>query len=328
MNITDNNHSTNQVVSCIVPVLNEGDAISDFISSLHQQDYRPIELIIVDGGSKDDTIDIVNSSIDKLSDESFSIRLFQECDFGEISSPANARNIGLDASQGEFIFFIDADTCFSDGATISTAVFECGSQNVIFINFETLIDTKLEEHISKTIRGLNGIYVFRSTFIGKTRFIPTLGLGEDREFHHRIFATNDCSKINVCTIPIGRHYPHTKYELKKQAEWYGRTIVRYLRTIWPINKKDFIQQMSYVAYNISMALFPLVLLASVVISLKLTFILIVFFSALTLMRFFIYRLTAADDFVFLMWYSIYYGFFFTKGLMSNMDNKYIIGRHN
>lgn len=328
MNITDNNQSTNQVVSCIVPVLNEGDAISDFISSLHQQDYRPIELIIVDGGSKDDTIDIVNSSIDKLSEESFSIRLFRECDFGEISSPANARNIGLDAAQGEFIFFIDADTCFIDVATISTAVFECGSQNVIFINFETIIDTKLEKYISKTIRGLNGIYVFRSTLIGKTRFIPSLGLGEDREFIHRIFEKNDRSKIKVCTITIGRHYPHTRNELKKQAKWYGRTIVRYLKTIWPTNKKDFLQQISYVAYNISMALFPLVLLASIVISLNLTFILIVFFSTLTLMRFFMYRLTGVNDFAFLMWYSIYYGFFFTKGLMSNMHKKNIIGRHN
>lgn len=328
MNTTNNNHSTNQIVSCIVPVLNEGDAISDFISSLHQQDYRPIELIIVDGGSVDGTIDIVNSSIDELNDDLFSIKLFHERDFGNISSPANARNIGLDTAQGEFIFFIDADTCFIDEITISTAVFECGNQNIIFIHFETLVDTKLEEHISKTIRGLNGIYLFRSSFIGKTRFIPTLGLGEDREFIHRIFATNDCSKIKACTITIGRHYPHTKHELKKQAEWYGRTIVRYLQTIWSVNNKDFLQQMSYTIYNVLMALFPLVLLISVVMSLNLTFVLILLFFAITLMRFFMYRLTSVNDFVFLMWYSIYYGLFFTKGLLLNMYKKNGIGRHN
>ncbi|MCK5342149.1 MAG: glycosyltransferase family 2 protein [Candidatus Heimdallarchaeota archaeon] len=204
MNTTDNDHSTNQVVSCIVPVLNEGDAISDFISSLHQQDYKPIELIIVDGGSTDDTIDIVNSSIDKLSDESFSIRLFRECDFGEISSPANARNIGLDAAQGEFIFFIDADTCFIDDATISKAVSEMNDHDFVIIYFKPLIDTKLEYYISKTMK-LDGIFLYRRKIIENIRFIPTLGFGEDREFNHRLFGCVTSSKKISSTIFIGRH---------------------------------------------------------------------------------------------------------------------------
>ena len=46
-----------QLVSCIVPVLNEGDTISDFILSLYQQDHRPIELLIIDGESSDETVD-------------------------------------------------------------------------------------------------------------------------------------------------------------------------------------------------------------------------------------------------------------------------------
>jgi len=325
MNITDNNQSTNQVVSCIVPVLNEGDAISDFISSLHQQDYRPIELIIVDGGSKDDTIDIVNSSIDKLSEESFSIRLFRECDFGEISSPANARNIGLDAAQGEFIFFIDADTCFIDVATISTAVCDMNRHDFVIIYFKPLIDTKLEYYISKTMK-LDGFFLYRSKILEHVRFIPTLGFGEDREFNHSLFGCVTSSEQVSSQVFVGRHYPHTKTELRKQNEWYGRTILKYMNVIYHVDKQDFLRQFAYIIYNISLACYPVVIIVSLIVSLKLTVILLLLFFTQILTRFIKYNCNSLHEYVFLIWYSLYNGIFFTKGLVSNIYKKNSIGR--
>jgi len=324
----DNNYTTKQLVSAIVPVLNEKDTISNLILSMHNQNYRPLELLIVDGGSKDGTIDIVNTYINDLNDELFSIKLFKEEDFGTIASPANARNIGLDTATGEYVFFVDSDISFIDKITLKTAISELGDRDFIIIYCEPLIDTKLEGYISKTIMGMNGIFIFKSDFISKTRFIPTLGLGEDREFNYRLFGNDNLSKFKVCTISMGRHYPHTKNELKKQAKWYGRTVVRYLKVIWAINKKDFLQQMLYSIYNVSMAFFPFAVLISIIISLDLTFVLLLLLLAMTLLRFFIYRLSSINEFVFLMWYSIYYGIFFTKGLISNIHKSNIIGRQN
>lgn len=321
----DESMQTKNLVSCIVPVLNEKDTIHNFILSLSQQDYRPIELLIVDGGSRDDTIILVNKAMKDLNDESFKIKLFEEREFGTIASPANARNIGIDHATGEYIFFIDSDTCFIEKFTISAAINEMGDQNIIIINFKPLIDTKLEKYISKTKKP-DGIIVYRKKMIDKVRFIPTLGFGEDREFIYRLFGGFDFSRVIQCTLFIGRHYPHTKDELRKQTEWYGRTIIRFIQAIYPLNKKEFIKQSSYIIYNLLMTFLPLVILGSLVILPELAFILITLFFMHILMLFFKYRYKTIDGFIFLIWYSLYNALFFTKGLISNIYKKEIIGR--
>lgn len=314
-----------QKVSCIVPVLNEEDTISDFISSLYRQDYRPIELILVDGSSKDGTLGIINRKINELKDDQFSINIYKEKDLGNISSPANARNIGLDHANGEFVFFIDSDTCFIDDTTISKTIFEMGDKDFIIINFKPLIDTKLEEFISRTMK-LCGVILYRKKFIGAKRFIPTLGFGEDREFLYRVF--HDMyypSRTKPSSSLIGRHYPHTNYELKKQSEWYGRTIVRYMKVIY-IYKKEFFTQFFYTIYNILLGFFPIITIISVFFSVKLTSLFLSLFFVHTFVRFLKYKLNTMDHFVFLMWYSLYTGFFFIKGLNYSFHKKNNIGR--
>ncbi len=313
------------LVSCIVPVLNEGETILNFILSLHRQDYRPVELIIVDGGSTDDTINIINTARDDLKDDSFSINLFKERDFGTIASPANARNIGLDNATGEFIFFIDSDTCFISNSTISTAINEIGEQDFIIIHFKPIIDTKLEEYISKTMK-MDGTTVYRRKLIKDIRFTPTLGFGEDREFNFRLFGNFGFFEQSPCSETIGRHYPHSRTELKKQNEWYGRTIIRYLRAIYPMNKKEFVSQISYVIYNFLIALFPFFIIISLVISPGFAIILLILFTTQILVRFLKYKWNNFDQYVFLVWYSLFNGFFFTKGMISSFYKKNIAGR--
>ncbi|NJD76127.1 MAG: glycosyltransferase [Candidatus Methanoperedens sp.] len=315
------------LVSCIVPVLNEEETILNFILSLHRQDYRPIELIIVDGGSMDDTINIINTSRDDLNDESFSLRFFEEKDFGTIASPANARNIGLDKAEGEFIFFIDSDTCFISNSTISAAITEIGNRDFIIIYFKPIIDTKLEEYISKTIK-MDGIILYRKRIIKNIRFNPTLGFGEDREFNFRLFGNLRFDGQIPCSETIGRHHPHTKTELKRQNEWYGRTIIRYLSAVYPVNKKEFVNQTSYVFYNFFTGLFPFFLIISLVILPRFAIILLILFTAQILVRFLKYKWNNLDQYVFLIWYSIFNGFFFIKGMILGSYKKNIAGRNS
>lgn len=317
----------NPKVSCIVPVLNEKDTISDFMLSLFNQDFRPIELIIVDGGSRDGTIDVINSTARSFNDKLFSVFLFNENDFGTIASPANARNIGLDKSNGDFVFFIDSDTCFINKSTISKAISEINDQYFIIIYFRPIIDTKLEELISKTMK-MDGILLYRKKFINNFRFIPTLGFGEDREFNFRLLGNFEHSKYIPCSITIGRHYPHSLSELKKQNEWYGRTIIKYLKAIDPLNKKEFISQISYIFYNFIMAIFPFLLLISLIFSSGFIIILTIFLVIQILIGFIKYKWTELDKYAFLIWYSLFNGFYFTKGLLSSLYKKNITGRNS
>ena len=85
------------LVSVIVPVFNGGRYICDALRSAFGQDYRPIEVIVVDDGSTDNTAKVVRSFKDV-------IYIYQPN-----QGVAAARNVGISLSQGEFIAFLDAD---------------------------------------------------------------------------------------------------------------------------------------------------------------------------------------------------------------------------
>ncbi len=48
-------------VSIVVPSFNQGRFIRDTIESILSQDYRPLTIHVIDGGSKDETVDVLRS---------------------------------------------------------------------------------------------------------------------------------------------------------------------------------------------------------------------------------------------------------------------------
>lgn len=84
-------------VSVIVPVYNGVKFIAEAIESICAQNYHPLEIIIVDDGSTDDTSNIVQSYKN--------IRYIYQPNQGV----AAARNTGIKNSSGELIAFLDAD---------------------------------------------------------------------------------------------------------------------------------------------------------------------------------------------------------------------------
>lgn len=92
------------LVSVIVPVYNAGKWIEDTILSVKSQTYKDFELILVDDGSSDDSVKIIKDY------ESEKIRLIEE---GGNNGAARARNIGVKASRGRYICYIDADDLWS-----------------------------------------------------------------------------------------------------------------------------------------------------------------------------------------------------------------------
>jgi glycosyltransferase involved in cell wall biosynthesis len=88
-------------VSVIVPSLNEGKYLRRCLKSLVRQSSRRIaEIIVVDGGSRDGTIEAAEEYADKV--------------LVEPARPVGAaRNIGAKQAEGEILAFIDADTVAS-----------------------------------------------------------------------------------------------------------------------------------------------------------------------------------------------------------------------
>ena len=83
-------------ISIIIPAYNAAKYIKRCVMSLKNQTYKNIEIIVINDGSTDNTLDIINDLdiivIDKEN--------------GGVSS---ARNMGLDRCTGDYIIFVDAD---------------------------------------------------------------------------------------------------------------------------------------------------------------------------------------------------------------------------
>ncbi|MPL68902.1 hypothetical protein SDC9_14635 [bioreactor metagenome] len=90
-----------KLVSIIVPAYNVAPEIGDCIHSVQQQTYPHWELIVVNDGSKDDTVTIVK----ELKREDSRILLINQ----ENGGVSKARNTGLNEASGVYIAFLDGD---------------------------------------------------------------------------------------------------------------------------------------------------------------------------------------------------------------------------
>ena len=91
-------------VSVIVPVFNPGERIEPLLASLLGQSMAPgdFEVVFVDDGSTDGT----GERLEALAAEHDHVRTIRIPNSGW---PGRPRNVGLDAAEGEFVFFVDHD---------------------------------------------------------------------------------------------------------------------------------------------------------------------------------------------------------------------------
>lgn len=89
------------MISVIIPVYNCEKYIFGMLESLWKQTYHDFEVICVNDGSTDNTLEILNKQQENHSE----LRIITI----ENSGPSVARNIGVQEAKGEYICFIDAD---------------------------------------------------------------------------------------------------------------------------------------------------------------------------------------------------------------------------
>ncbi len=87
-------------ISLIVPIKNESDSLENLIVSINRQVFKPAEIIFVDGGSTDDTLEIAEKLI--AGDSRFKLIKTPQ------ASPGKGRNIGAENAKFNWIAFTDA----------------------------------------------------------------------------------------------------------------------------------------------------------------------------------------------------------------------------
>ncbi len=99
--------SSLESVSIIVTVYNRERFLSNCIDSILAQEGVPFELLLIDDGSTDKSLDICRSYEKRYSN----VRVFQQ----ENAGISRARNVGLDNARGKYICFHDDDDVMVPG---------------------------------------------------------------------------------------------------------------------------------------------------------------------------------------------------------------------
>lgn len=90
------------MISTVIPVFNRADDLGRAVSSILSQEYRPLEIIIVDDGSSDDTPDVISVMCREYPGIIRSIRQKNQ-------GAGLARQAGLEVVRGEYVQYLDSD---------------------------------------------------------------------------------------------------------------------------------------------------------------------------------------------------------------------------
>lgn len=205
------NHDLNKsLVSIIIPAYNAEKTISECILSVLNQSYSNWEMIIIDDGSVDGTLEICS----RFAKEDSRIIICTE----KQSGVSAARNKGLDLAHGDYICFIDADDYIPSNSILKRleaiqgtdmvfgAYVKVGSETNINANFSIIPEYYGREEALKKIivveeLGYQG-YIwnkfFRKDIIDDygIRFAEDIAFNEDRLFCVEYIL--NCRKINIC----------------------------------------------------------------------------------------------------------------------------------
>jgi len=209
-------------VSIITPSYNQARFLEETIQSVISQDYPNIEYIIVDGGSFDNSIEIIRRYESKIS------YWVSERDRGQ----ADAINKGFAMATGEYIGWLNSDDCLLPGSIRKIVDAFILNPDVEFIygnvyQGESLLESKrlcgretsLEQIlISSSVPIPQQGSMWRSSVLRKT---GNLGVGWhvvlDREFFMRV-ALKCRIKYLPVTLGFFRHHPDSK-SCSQMAKW-------------------------------------------------------------------------------------------------------------
>jgi glycosyltransferase involved in cell wall biosynthesis len=92
------NQQTKLKVSVIIPTYNRAHCIGEAVETVRAQAYCPVEIIVVDDGSTDETRDVLRQYAPDI-----------QYIYQQNAGPPCARNRGLDSATGDVIAFLDSD---------------------------------------------------------------------------------------------------------------------------------------------------------------------------------------------------------------------------
>lgn len=217
-------HTGNDVISIIIPTLNEEKLIlktlRQFTPELKKK-YN-IELIISDGGSTDNTLEIIGDSADVI----------VTADKQKKQNIPVGRNAGAKAAKGDFLCFLNADTLFQNpGQFFKETIPAAKEPNIAALTFKFRVFPDEEKFIDKIFHWTFNNYVYLLN-----KFGMGMGRGECQYVKRGYFEKIDGYNEN---LPAGEDY-----DLYRRIKKFGK--IKYLRNIIVYESPRRYRQRGYV----------------------------------------------------------------------------------
>lgn len=168
--------SIKNMISVIVPIYNVEGFLNRCIDSLLKQNYKSIEIILVNDGSSDNSLKICKDYLKEYSN----IVLISTTNNGV----SEARNRGIKAARGEYITFVDPDDAIAKDTYLSIM--------------------KNSKKINPDIISYNGVRIKMDGTMGKTRMQAEDSLVDGNNEVIEAYLRNQIAGVSVCNKIIKR----------------------------------------------------------------------------------------------------------------------------
>lgn len=228
-------------ISIIMPCYNAGALIDETMECLELQTNKDFEVICINDGSTDDTLDKLREWQSK---DQFKLRVIDQNNGGV----SKARNRGIDEATGKYILFLDSDDIYHpdfvnlmikgiDKADIAYCrlnrnleeVYQCDTSNVVFQN------QNIDEAMNKLLyeMGKYGFYcyIYRKDLIDDygLRFDPNTKYGEDREFNWKYIC--HCKNATWLDLPLYGYRINPLSATQSSASWRKTDLLTAVKRI-------------------------------------------------------------------------------------------------
>lgn len=212
------------LVSIIIPTYNSDKTLKKCLESIRQQTYSNIEIIIVDGGSKDGTISTAE--------------IYGAVVVKKKAGMSEATNIGISNSNGEYIYRVDSDVIL-DNDIVEKCIQKCEIESydgvALFWSPDPTISfwakvRKLEKDCYKDNLFPRGARFFRrDVIISIGGFNQNLTSGEDYDVYNRLLKNSfKIGQIDSQETHLGE--PKSIFDIIKKQYKYGLTINEFFKS--------------------------------------------------------------------------------------------------
>ena len=155
--------SDNPKISIVIPMYNAEGYIENGIYAIEKQDFKDLEIIIIDDKSKDNSIGIVK----QLMKKDLRINLYQN---KYTKGTLYSKSIGVTYSKGKYVLVSDQDDLYSQEDAFTTMYYEMEKNNLDILGFSTISVPNIIFRYSPFIRNFRNTQIYHQPYVSYRMF--------------------------------------------------------------------------------------------------------------------------------------------------------------